>query len=70
MPVQVSGSGGQAEWIELMTTAQRSVHTQKYLLSLCWITTLPASHAADGFAILLHEVSPGQRKHLARYFSL
>jgi len=41
---------------ELMSAVRRSVHTQKYLLSLCWVTTLPTSHAADGFAILLQEV--------------
>ena len=49
--------GGEAEWSELMSAIHRSVHTQKHLLSLCWVTTLPTSHAADGFTILLQEVS-------------
>jgi len=50
------GDEGQAEWSELMSAVHRSVHTQKYLLTLCWVTTLPSSHAADGFTVLLHEV--------------
>jgi len=54
--VQVLDDGGQAEWSELMAAIHRSVHTQKYLLSLCWVTTLPTSHAADGFVVLLQEV--------------
>jgi len=51
--------GGRIRQSELMTAIDKSANTQKYLLSLCWVSTLPGTthDAPDSSVILLHEVS-------------